>query len=136
MEEVRWHYHFNDFSRAFQRLEEPLKSGRVLNDLERAGVMHRFQCAFKLACKLLEDYLEYSGVNTDRIMPRSVIKEAFAAKLIDDGDDWMDLFDAGSNISDKYDAAYFKAMEEKIRFCFLGLLEQLHQKLSTEIEAG
>ena len=135
MAEIRWHYRFRNFSNAFHRLQEPLESGKSLSDLERDGVMRRFRYTFESAWKLLKDYLEYSGVEIDKVTPRSVIKEAFAAKLIDGGDDWMGLLDMQNRISHKYDAKYFKAAEEKIRFCFLGLLNRLHQKLEAEIDA-
>ena len=135
MEEIRWHYRFRNFSNAFHRFKEPLESSEVLNELEREGVIQRFEYTFELAWKLLKDYLEYSGVEIGEITPRNVIKEAFAAKLVDDGDGWIGMLDARNDMSHKYDTEYFEEVEENIRFYFLGLLEQLHEKLGAEIDA-
>ena len=134
MEEIRWHYRFRNFSRAFHRFKEPLESSKALSDLEREGAIQRFKYTFELAWKLLKDYLEYSGVEIDKVTPRNVIKEAFAAKLIDDGNDWIDMLDARNDMSHMYDVRRFEEVEKKIRSCFLGLLEKLHEKLDAEID--
>jgi len=47
--------------------------------------------AFELAWKALNDYLIESGVVVSPVTPRQVIKDAFAAKLLDDGQLWMDM---------------------------------------------
>ena len=134
MAEIRWHYRFRNFSSALHRLQEPLESGKSLSDLEREGVIQRFEYTFELAWKLLKDYLEYSGVEIDKVTPRNVIKEAFAAKLIDDGNDWIDMLDARNDMSHMYDVKHFEKVEKKIRSCFWGLLEKLHKKLGAEID--
>ena len=134
MEEIRWHYRFRNFSSALQRFKEPFESGKSLSDLEREGVIQRFEYTFELAWKLLKDYLEYSGVEIDKVTPRNVIKEAFAAKLIDDGNDWIDMLGARNNMSHMYNVRRFEKVEKKIRSSFLGLLEKLHEKLGAEID--
>lgn len=64
-----------------------------MSDLEKEGVVQRFEYTFELAWKTLKDYLVYSGVVLDQITPRKVIKEAFAAKIIDDGQIWIDMLE-------------------------------------------
>ena len=59
-----------------------------LNQLEREGAIQRFEYTFELAWLTLKDRLEYAGVTLSEITPRNVIREAFAAKLIADGDAW------------------------------------------------
>lgn len=49
-DEIRWQYRFKNFSRAFSLLREALEEkGRVLNQLEREGVIQRFEYTFELA---------------------------------------------------------------------------------------
>ena len=63
-EEVRWHYRFRNFSRAFSLLREALEEeASTLNQLEREGVIQRFEYTFELAWNLLKDRLEYDGVS-------------------------------------------------------------------------
>ena len=91
-EEIRWHYRFRNFSRAFGRLQHALQEGsEALNELEQEGVIQRFEYTFELAWKTLKDYLEYHGVVLDEVAPRTVIRNAYQAKLISDGERWIDM---------------------------------------------
>ncbi len=48
-EEVRWHYRFRNFSRAFSLLREVLEEeAGTLNQLEREGVIQRFEYTFEV----------------------------------------------------------------------------------------
>lgn len=49
------------------------------------------EACFELAWKTLNDYLTESGIVIAPVTPRQVIKDAFAAKIIDDGQLWMDM---------------------------------------------
>ena len=53
--------------------------------MEREGAIRRLEVTFGLAWKTLKDYLEETGIVVNPVTPRSVIKEAFAAKLLDEG---------------------------------------------------
>ena len=91
-EEVRWHYRFRNFSRAFSLLREALEEeAGTLNQLEREGVIQRFEYTFELAWNLLKDRLEHDGVSLPTVTPRQVIRQAFQAQLIQDGDAWVDM---------------------------------------------
>ena len=84
--DVRWKQRFDNFDRAFVPLREVCDRGVAsLSQLEKEGAIQRFEVAFELAWKTLKDYLEESGIVVNPATPRSVIKEAFAAKLLDDG---------------------------------------------------
>ncbi len=83
-ETARWHYRFRNFSRAYILLSDAVESGVAeLNELEREGAIQRFQYTFRLAWLTLKDRLEYGGIVLDEVTPRSVIREAYAARLID-----------------------------------------------------
>ncbi|MGE0683553.1 MAG: nucleotidyltransferase substrate binding protein [Candidatus Binatia bacterium] len=47
--------------------------------------------AFELAWKTLKDYLEESGIVVNPVTPRNTIKEAFAAKSLEDAQVWIDM---------------------------------------------
>ncbi len=92
--DVRWKQRFENFERAFGLLKEAFAQAPTeMSDLEKEGAIHRFKYAFDLAWKILKDYLVDSGVVFDQITPRSVIKQAFAAKIIQDGQSWIDMLD-------------------------------------------
>ena len=77
-EKPRWQYRFDHFKRAYFLLQESMdqKKERGLNQLEKEGVIQRFEYCIELAWKTLKDYLEYQHVQLEQITPRFVIKEA------------------------------------------------------------
>ena len=132
--EVRWHYRFRNFSRAYTLLREAMeRKVAELNELEREGAIQRFEYTFELAWLTLKDRLEYAGVTLSEITPRNVIREAFAAKLIADADAWMDMLVDRNLMSHTYDFTRFEAVIENTRSRYLAVLDSLYQRLSLEL---
>ena len=131
-EEVRWHYRFRNFSRAFSLLREALEEeAGTLNQLEREGVIQRFEYTFELAWNL-KDRLEYDGVSLPTVTPRQVIRRAFQAKLIQDGDTWIDMLTDRNLMSHTFDCAKFVVVIDRIQRRYLTILGELHERLSLE----
>lgn len=133
-QEVRWQYRFRNFSRAFSLLREALE-GEVedLNDLEKEGVIQRFEYTFELSWNTLEDRLEYDGVSMDSVTPRNVIRTAIAAGLVADGQIWMNMLEDRRNTSHRYDVELLESVLSNIQDDYLPILEGLHQRLAAEI---
>ena len=90
--DIRWKQRFDNFYRAFVLLREVCDRGvDSLSQLEKEGAIQRFEVAFELAWKTLKDYLEENGVVTNPVTPRNIIEEAFAAKLLEDAQVWIDM---------------------------------------------
>ena len=96
-----------------------------MSDLEKEGAIRRFEYTFELAWKTLKDYLVYSGVVFDQITPRSVIKQAFAAKIIKDGQTWVDMLGQRNLMSHTYDDESFKIAFSSISRSYLTAIEQV-----------
>lgn len=132
-EEVRWHYRFRNFSRAFNLLHEALEEeAGTLNQLEREGVIQRFEYTFELAWNLLKDRLEHDGVSLPTVTPRQVIRQAFQSKLIQDGDTWTAMLTDRNRMSHTYDLATFDIVIDRIQRRYLTILGELHERLSPE----
>ena len=133
-EEIRWHYRFRNFSRAFLRLQSALQEGaEALNELEQEGVIQRFEYTFELAWNTLKDYLEYHGVVLSPVTPRAVICKAYQAKLISEGERWIDMLTDRNRMSHTYDSDTFEAIIQEIEERYLDRLHELHRRLSREI---
>ena len=132
-EEVRWKYRFQNFSRAYALLREALEAEvKDLSQLEREGVIQRFEYTFELAWNTLKDRLEYDGVVLDTVSPRNVIRAAFRAKLIDDGDAWIDMLTDRNLMAHTYDAARLEAVAGNVRRRYLAILGALYERLGEE----
>ena len=133
-EEIRWHYRFQNFSRAFGRLQDALKEGaQALNELEQEGVTQRFEYTFELAWNTLKDRLEHDGIVLSPVTPRTVIRRAFQAKLISDGERWVDMLGDRNRMSHTYDSATFDALIKEIEERYLDRLAELHGRLNREM---
>ena len=113
---------------------ESLEDGLdVLSDLEREGVIQRFEYTFELAWNTLKDRLEYDGVVLTTVTPRNVIREAFQARLIEDGKTWIDMLTDRNLMSHTYDSAKFEQVIRNIICRYLAVLEEMHARLAVEV---
>jgi nucleotidyltransferase substrate binding protein (TIGR01987 family) len=133
-EEIRWHFRFRNFSRALRRLQDALQDGaEALNELEQEGVIQRFEYTFELAWNTLKDRLEHDGVVLSPVTPRAVIRSAFQAKLISEGERWIDMLGDRNRMSHMYDSDTFDAIIKEIEQRYLERLNELHVRLSREM---
>lgn len=131
--DIRWKQRFQNFDRAFVLLRDAMENGpSALNPLEKEGVIQRFEYCFELAWKCVKDYLESGGIVLATVTPRQVLKEAFAAKNLPDGQVWIDMLDHRNLLSHTYDQASFEKVVEAIHTRYLAAFEQLHERLQPE----
>ena len=131
--DVRWKQRFQNFDRAFVLLREALENGpSVLNPLEKEGVIQRFEYCFELAWKTVKDYLEEGGFVLATVTPRQVLKDAFAAKILADGQTWIDMLDHRNLLSHTYNRASFELAVEAIHVRYLAAFAQLHEFMQRE----
>ena len=71
--------------------------------LYRDGLIQRFEFTVELAWKSIKEYLEDQGSTTPIATPRAVLKEAFAAGIIQDADEWNKIITARNITSHVYD---------------------------------
>ncbi len=135
-EPPRWRYRYRNFTGAFRLFREAAdREPESLSDLEREGLIQRFEYTFELAWKTLKDRLEHDGVQLPTVTPRNVIREAFAAGMIDDGQGWLDMLTDRNAMAHKYDCAAFERVAANIHGRYLHLFETLWTWLGEE-EAG
>ncbi len=130
-EKPRWLYRFDNYKRAFLLLREAVETmgQRPLNQLEKEGTIQRFEYTWELAWKTLKDYLEYKGIVLETITPSEVVKSAFAAKIIDNGEVWMAALDARNLMSHTYDFKLFEETVLEIKKEYLDILGDLYATL-------
>lgn len=127
--DVRWRQRFENFDRAFILLQSPLKDKKLdeFSDLEQEGLIQRFEYTFELSWKMMKDYLDENGLVIDPITPRTVIKEAFAAKIISDGQVWIDMMLHRNLLSHTYDLKTFRTVLEAVIKNYLAAFDALHK---------
>jgi nucleotidyltransferase substrate binding protein (TIGR01987 family) len=125
--DIRWKQRFQNFDRAYRLLADALKNGPdALSILEKEGVVQRFEFTFELAWKTLKDYLQDGGLTLTLSLPRNVIKDAFAAGLLPDGQVWIDMMDHRNKLSHTYSEGVFEKAVEAIASRYLPAIQLLH----------
>jgi len=94
----RWQQRLGDFDKALMRLEEPL-SKTSFAELEKDGVIQRFEFTFELVWKTLKDYLEEQGVLLDVASPKKILRQAFKENLLLDGELWLQMLEDRNRLS-------------------------------------
>ena len=124
--EIRWQQRLASFDRALSLLREAMLNGpAALNQLEKEGVIQRFEYCFELGWKTSKDYMEANGFVFAVVMPRQVLKEAYAAKIIADGEAWIAMLDHRNLLSHTYSPVVFEQAVAAIHERYLPALEQL-----------
>ena len=126
--DIRWKQRFQNFDRACTLLRHALEGGPSgLSLLEKEGVIQRFEYSFELAWKTVKDFLEAGGLVIALVTPRQVLKDAFAAKVIADGQVWIDMLDHRNLLSHTYDSSVFEEAVDAIAARYLPALEELQK---------
>ena len=137
-EKLRWQYRFDNFKRSYFLLQEAAEKYREksLDQLGKEGMIHRFEICMELSWKTIKDYLEYKGIVFNQITPSAVIKEAAAAKLLDDGEAWMRALDARNKMSHTYDFKKFEDVLEQVTAKYLHCFGQIYETLAMEYDTS
>jgi nucleotidyltransferase substrate binding protein (TIGR01987 family) len=98
--DIRWLQRFSNYRKALNQLEKFILKGN-LSELEEQGLIKAFEYTYELAWNTLKDYLAYQGIS-NLVGSRDVIREAFKADLISNGEDWMQMLQSRNLTSHSY----------------------------------
>ena len=111
-----------NFEKALNRLKEAAEQAK--DDLDKDGVIQRFEFTVELFWKTLKALLEYQGIEC--FSPRSCIKEAFKANLIEDDEIFLDMLEDRNLSSHIYSEEISREIFEKIKNVYIKYLENLN----------
>ncbi len=132
--DIRCKQRFQNYEKAFALLSDALKDGAdKLSLLEKEGALQRFEFTFELAWKVMKDYLEESGVVINPVTPKNVIKQAFVAKIIENGQVWIDMLMSRNLMSHTHDFIKFEAIAKDVETKYLSELKKLEQFFKTTL---
>ena len=103
--DIRWIQRYDNFQRACGRLLEVTASGvsaDSLSELEREGLVQRFEYNFELAWKVLQDLLLAKGYDFVK-GPNGTLQQALEDGVIADHDGWRAMAKARTLTTHTYD---------------------------------
>ena len=121
-----------NFNKAMDRLREGSLKMDVLDDLARDGLIQRFEFTFELAWKTLKSCFEEEGL-MGLNSPKTVLREAFAAGLIQTEEVWLAMLEDRNSTARIYSEALAskicQRIQERYIDCFAELVERLQARI-------
>jgi nucleotidyltransferase substrate binding protein (TIGR01987 family) len=132
--DIRWKQRFQNFEKAFLRLKEALEM-EELNELERNGLIQRFEFTIDLSWKVMKDFLEEKGFSF-KPSPKDTFRLAQENKFIDHAQALIDGLEIRNELSHDYDGVKFANSEELLREDTFPALEKLYRFYVSEASQG
>jgi len=100
LNDIRWKQRFENYQKALARLNEAMGAIQKEpgNHLYEMATIQAFEFSIELGWKVLKDYLNFQGVK-EVTLPRDVVRQAFQAQIVTDGQTWIDMLEARNKTS-------------------------------------
>jgi len=135
---MRFEDGLHNFQKAFEKFAKVVDGkdeyyNQGFGDIYLDLVVKRFEFTYEMSWKVAKRYLDYTG--TGCTGPRNCFKEAFAQKIIECEDIWIDMIEQRNLSSHIYDEDEIKEILGKIvdyKKAFGSLLLSLEERLKSE----
>lgn len=118
-----------NLEKAYLRLKDAVQ--RAQDDLDKDGVIQRFEFTVELVWKTLKRVLEYNKLNC--YSPRDCLKQAFRYGFIEDDEIILDMLDDRNRSSHIYDEATSEEIFIRIKKVYVQAIEQILKELYKRI---
>jgi nucleotidyltransferase substrate binding protein (TIGR01987 family) len=129
--DIRWKQRFQNFEKAFVKLKEAIDK-KELNELERNGLVQRFEFTLDLSWKVMKDFLEEKGF-VFKPSPKDTIRLAAESGFIDYAQILIDGLEIRNELSHDYSGEKFEKMESQLRMEVYPAIEKLYEFLKSQI---
>ncbi|GAB4436814.1 MAG: nucleotidyltransferase substrate binding protein [bacterium] len=116
--------------KAYNRLKEAVEIAK--DDLDKDGVIQRFEFSAELLWKTLKILLEYNKVDAEG-GPRQCIKLAFRHGYINDDEILLDMLDDRNKSSHIYDEKTSQEIFERIKEVYLNVFDKIISALKSKV---
>jgi nucleotidyltransferase substrate binding protein (TIGR01987 family) len=121
-------YSLKKLKDAYKKLEEGVNQAK--DELDRDGVIQRFEFTFELLWKALKIYLEQKGIIVKT--PRDSFVEAFRINLISDEKIFLDMLEDRNNTTHIYDKVTSEKIFNRIKKSYKHEIIKIIDKLKIE----
>lgn len=152
MEDIRWKQRFSNLEKAFLKLnravhlfnfDDFIKYREEHNsdfdselerlELEREGLIQRFEYTYELFIQTLRDLLIENGALVEEVNgSRKTLQKALVDGYIIDHDGWRDMVVSRNEKSHSYDEESADEITQKIIHAYFPLMRALFQRLQNE----
>ena len=136
MEDIRWEQRFSNYRKALAKLADVVdnKGQDELSELEKEGLIQRFEYTYELAWKTLQDLLKLKGYDNVK-GPTDVLRQALKDGYINDSEGWRDLKQDRQLTTHTYDENTANKIVNSIYTSYYPLFGVLEGRLM-EVQSG
>jgi len=121
---------FDNFVASLRNLETVQGQEPPYSPIVKAGIINLFEITFELSWKTIKDILEDNGyLHESSGSARTILRAAYAAKMIENEDAWIELLDLRNLLSHTYDDKKSEEAVDKIKKDFIPLFAALEKEL-------
>ncbi|MBR4151932.1 MAG: HI0074 family nucleotidyltransferase substrate-binding subunit [Selenomonadaceae bacterium] len=126
---------YENFCKALLNLKELETKSPPYDTITTAGMVALFEICFEQSWKAIKEILELHGIGEKKIgSPKVIIKQAFAAGMIDDEKLWLEALVARNDVTHSYNEEIaleiIRASQEKFIAMFEALKEEIDKNWS------
>ncbi len=129
--DIRWKLRFENYTDALHTFEQVVPRYAVLSELEKDGLIQRFEFTFDLAWKVMQDFLKYAGY-PDIKGPRAYITQMAQDNLID-AFVWEETLTTRNELSHIYNEDKSRVLLDKIVADFLPVLQEFKRQMEKKL---
>jgi nucleotidyltransferase substrate binding protein (TIGR01987 family) len=131
--DIRWEQRFSNYKKAMVKLRDVVdtRTYKSLTELEKEGLIQRFEYTFELAWNTLQDLFEHKGY-LDIKGPNPVLAQALKDGYIENEKQWRDMRNSRNLAAHTYNSATADEIAENIVVHYYDLLHKLEQRLEEE----
>lgn len=120
-----------NFNKAYSIFAEAVEAYNKdkLAILSHLALVQAYEVCYELAWKVIKDYLFLNGINAQ--LPREVIKEAFSANVIKNGQVWIDMLQDRNSTSHEYNMDKVNLIIERIATVYSIELHQFSEWINS-----
>lgn len=100
----------------------------VVKDGLRDSIIQRFEFCTELSWKLMKRYFDENKLN-EVFSPRSIVKEAYKQRLIEDGEIWLDILDDRNLTSHTYDENTANRIRDNVINIYVDIFEKFLKRI-------
>ena len=120
---------YENFCRALTNLREIETKSPPFDTITTAGMVALFEICFEQSWKAIKEVLLRHGVNEKIGSPRLIIKQAFAAGMIDNEALWLEMLAARNDVAHSYNEEIALAIISASKEKFIPLFEALKREI-------
>ena len=129
-QDIRWKQRFSNFEKALLKLYEVIEKKEILSDLEKEGLIQRFEFTHELSWQVMKDFLIYDGIQ-NIIGSRSAVREAYNKGIISNGEIWMEMIESRNRTSHTYLESILESEYNKITKNYYPLFIEFKTKMKS-----